>query len=227
MYIQWFGQSAFLLTVGDMTIFIDPFGQVNAIEDRGMRWDYPPIAPTKADLLLVTHEHRDHNGVNAIVGSPQIIRSTAGTFETPIGTVIAIASEHDQVAGTKRGPNTIFACSFGGLRIAHMGDFGQAALRPEQRQAMGDIDLLFVPVGGMATIDGHTAATIARELHPTWIIPMHYRTAAINFLEPEQAFVEALHDMHIQRLTESVCEIDAPANGPSVVLIPAPPIMPA
>lgn len=61
-----------------------------------------------ATLVLVTHEHPDHNGVEVIGGDPAILRWTAGRLQSPIGEVVAVASEHDQSAGTQRGPNTIF-----------------------------------------------------------------------------------------------------------------------
>jgi L-ascorbate metabolism protein UlaG (beta-lactamase superfamily) len=166
----------------------------------------------------------DHNGVDAIEGSPTTIRSTAGILESPFGKVTAIASEHDQAAGTQRGPNTIFVFEFAGLRATHFGDFGQAALRPEQRQAIGEIDLLFLPIGGMSTIDGREAAVIVRELQPKWIVPMHYRTAAISFLEPEDAFLEAMHWMEIRCLTETSFETgERSANTGPVVVLPAVP----
>jgi L-ascorbate metabolism protein UlaG (beta-lactamase superfamily) len=166
----------------------------------------------------------DHNGVDAIEGSPTTIRSTAGILESPFGKVTAIASEHDQAAGTQRGPNTIFVFEFAGLRATHFGDFGQAALRPEQRQAIGEIDLLFLPIGGMSTVDGQGAAVIVRELQPKWIVPMHYRTAAISFLEPEDAFIEAMQGTEIRRLTETSFEAgERSANTGPVVVLPAVP----
>ena len=90
----------------------------------------------EADLLLVTHEHRDHNGVEAIGGDPAILRSTAGTLESPVGEVVGVASEHDEVAGTQRGPNTIFVFTLDGVRVAHFGDFGQT--RAARRAGGGD-----------------------------------------------------------------------------------------
>ena len=160
------------------------------LKDRGMQFDYPPIEADGVDLLLVTHEHLDHNGVEAIGGDPTILRSTAGKLESPIGEVVAVASEHDQAAGTERGPNTIFVFTLDGLRVAHFGDFGQASLRDEQAAAIGAVDLVFLPVGGGPTIGGAAAAAIARELDPRWVVPMHYRTPRINFLETEEEFVD-------------------------------------
>ena len=101
MRITWHGQSAFLID-GQRPVFIDPFGEMEGLAARGMTFDYPPIDGVEAELLLVTHEHADHNGVEAIGGSPHILRSTAGTFETPLGEIVAIASEHDDAAGTLR-----------------------------------------------------------------------------------------------------------------------------
>jgi len=147
MHIRWFGQSTFLIS-GERTVFIDPFGDMDGLAERGLRFDYPAIEGVEADLLLVTHEHVDHNAVEVIGGSPVILRSTAGTFESPVGEVIAVASEHDEVAGTERGPNTIFRFTLDGLRLSHFGDFGQVELRPEQRQATGELDVLLLPVGG-------------------------------------------------------------------------------
>ena len=188
MLIRWYGQSAFLLEHDGTTVFIDPFGDMSGMEARGWEFDYPAIEGVSADLLLVTHEHRDHNAVEVIGGDPRTIRSTAGTFDD----VVAIASEHDEVAGTQRGPNTIFSFEFGGARICHFGDFGQRALRPEQLQAIGKVDVLFMPIGGGVTLDGVAAAEVVSELEPRLVVPMHYRTEAINFLDPPDAFIEAV-----------------------------------
>jgi len=189
MQVTWFGQSAFLLTA-DSRVAIDPFGPLPP--GRDMRFDYPPINGVEADLLLVTHEHFDHaGGADAIGGSPDVIRSTAGTIDSPVGEVVAVASEHDDAAGTKRGPNSIFVFTLDGLRVCHAGDYGQAALRPEQKRAIGEVDVLFVPVGGGFTIGGAQAADLARELRPRMIFPMHYRTPAVSFLSPADEFLES------------------------------------
>jgi L-ascorbate metabolism protein UlaG (beta-lactamase superfamily) len=220
MQIRWYGQSSFLLR-GEHSIFIDPFGSMEAAAARGLQFDYPPIEGVEAELLLVTHEHGDHNAVEVVGGSPQIIRSTAGTFESPLGEVVGVASEHDDVAGTKRGPNTIFRFVLDGLRVAHFGDFGQAGLRPEQEQAIGEVDVLILPVGGGPTVGGESAAAIVRALRPRLVVPMHYRTDAVNFLDPPDAFLDAL-GARVERLDEAELDVErylGTAEAPTVTLL--------
>jgi L-ascorbate metabolism protein UlaG (beta-lactamase superfamily) len=191
MQVQWYGQSAFRLTDGGTTVFVDPFGDMSALtKTRGIKFDYPAIDGVSADLLLVTHEHRDHNAVDAIGGDPVVIRSTAGRHESPIGEIVGVASEHDTKAGTERGPNTIFVFDFGGARVAHFGDFGQTVLRDEQAEAVGQVDLAFIPVGSGPTIGAQQAVAVADRIGARWIVPMHYRTPRIGFLEPADEFLE-------------------------------------
>jgi L-ascorbate metabolism protein UlaG (beta-lactamase superfamily) len=223
MRVEWYGQSAFHLSTPEQSVAIDPFIDMSAIAaSRGMQFDYPLIADVQADLLLVTHEHGDHNGVEAIVGEPAILRATAGTHDSPLGTVTGVASEHDEEAGIARGPNTIFVFELDGLRVSHFGDFGQSELRPEQTAAIGAVDLLILPVGGGPTIGAEGAAAIIERLEPRWVVPMHYRTARINFLETADAFLE--RSAHVERLEQSVFETSElpQADGPLVVVPAAP-----
>jgi L-ascorbate metabolism protein UlaG (beta-lactamase superfamily) len=222
MRVEWYGQSAFRLTGSDSTVFIDPFGDMSPLAGPGLQFDYPAIEGVTADVLLVTHEHLDHNGVEAIGGSPVVLRSTAGRLESPIGEVVAIASEHDDAAGTQRGPNTIFVFALDRLRVCHFGDFGRPALRDEQANAIGQLDLLIVPVGGGPTIGAEQAAGITERLAPRWVVPMHYRTPKIGFLETADEFVGRMPA--VERLDTSAFDTEdlAGAVAPLAVVPAAP-----
>lgn len=222
MRVEWYGQSAFHLSTEEVTVVIDPFADMSAMAaSRGMQFDYPPIS-AEAHLLLVTHEHSDHNGVESITGEPTILRSIAGTLESPIGEITAIASEHDEQAGTQRGPNTIFVFELDGLRVAHFGDFGQSELREEQAAAIGKVDLLILPVGGGPTIGAKGAAEIIERLAPKWVVPMHYRTHRISFLDPADEFLEA--SRRVERLQSTSFETsELPASEGPLVVVPAAP----
>jgi L-ascorbate metabolism protein UlaG (beta-lactamase superfamily) len=223
MRVEWFGQSAFHLSGDQGSVAIDPFGDMSAMGgSRGIQWDYPAIAGVEPDLLLVTHEHRDHNGVGAIGGEPHTIRSTAGTHESPLGPVTGVASEHDEAAGTERGPNTIFVFELDGVRVAHMGDFGQSGLREEQAAAMAGVELLFVPVGAGPTLGAEQAALVVERLAPRWVVPMHYRTPRIGFLETADEFLARAPA--VERLARSSFDTaELPqSDGPLIVVPTAP-----
>jgi L-ascorbate metabolism protein UlaG (beta-lactamase superfamily) len=128
-----------------------------------------------------------------------------------------VASEHDDVAGTARGPNTIFCFTLGGLRCCHLGDFGQPALRPEQRAAVGTVDVLMVPVGSGPTIGGAAAAEVVREVGARLVVPMYFRTPAVNFLEPPDAFLDAL-GARVERVGQEI-ETGALLDGEPVVAL--------
>ena len=226
MHLRWFGQSAFLLT-GERSVLIDPFAipEGLGLESRGMVFDYPPIEGVVADLVLITHEHFDHNGAEVVEGSPQVIRSTAGRFDSCIGEVVAIAAEHDDVAGTKRGPNTIFCFTLAGLRLCHFGDYGQAHLRPEQELAIGEVDVLFLSIGGGPTVSVDAAIELVRRLRPRLVVAMHYRTEAVNFLELPDAFLDGF-GAEVERVDTSEATVEAllgTRERPRVALL-APPL---
>ena len=181
MRVEWHGQSAFTLDGEAATVFIDPFGDMSALaRARACSGTTRRSRPTAVDLLLVTHEHGDHNAVEAIAGEPALLRSTAGTprvaarrggRRSPPSTTTA--------AGTERGPNTIFVFELDGLRVAHFGDFGQAALRPEQ--ARGARRRSTCSSSRSAAARRSAARPRPRspsELGAAWVVPMHYRTAA-------------------------------------------------
>ncbi|HEY7629173.1 MAG TPA: MBL fold metallo-hydrolase [Thermoleophilaceae bacterium] len=221
MQVEWYGQSAFRLSADGTTVFIDPFGDVSALASRGLEFNYPAIDGVDAHLLLVTHEHRDHNGVEAIGGDPVTLRSTAGRHESPIGEVIGVASEHDPAAGTQRGPNTIFVFDFDGVRVAHFGDFGQSELRDLQAETIGNVDLLFIPVGGGPTIDDGQAAAIAKRLGAKWIVPMHYRTPKVSFLETAEPFLERMPN--VERLASPRFDTSGLPDETPLAIVPAAP----
>jgi hypothetical protein len=97
MRVRWFGQSSFLLTGRDRSVFIDPFEDMSVLTARGLQFHYPAI-DVDAELVLVTHEHGDHNPVDVVGGSPEVLRSRAGRHESPVGEVVAVASDEPIVA---------------------------------------------------------------------------------------------------------------------------------
>jgi L-ascorbate metabolism protein UlaG (beta-lactamase superfamily) len=138
--------------------------------------------------------------------------------------VVGIASEHDSQAGTQRGMNAIFCFTLDGVRCCHLGDFGQSALRPEQREAIGGVDVLFIPIGAGPTIDGRQAAEIVAQLRPRLVVPMHYATEAVDFLEAPDEFLATV-SAQVQRLDTSEVEAEeamGTEDEPTVLMLRPP-----
>jgi len=109
--------------------------------------------------------------------------------------------------------------------VAHLGDLGQAALRPEQVRALGAVDVLFVPAGGGGlTIGGEATADVVRALRPRLVVPMHHRTPLVDFLDPPDAFLDALGARTAQ-VDATEADVDAhlgTPDDPVVLLLRAP-----
>ena len=165
MRIKWFGHSCFLLEAEDGTkVITDPF-------DESVGYGIPEEKP---DVVTVSHSHFDHNAVDLLQGNPEVVK---GVGEEEIKGIVfkGIKSFHDKRRGAQRGPNTIFVFAVDGIRFCHLGDLGHI-LSSEQQEEIGEVDVLFIPVGGTFTIDGREAREVSKQLNPRLIIPMHYKT---------------------------------------------------
>ncbi len=166
--INWAGQSCFQISVSNSRdhsadIVIDPFD-----EKIGLK-----VPSFSADILLVTHQHYDHNNVKAVKGTPFVI-SGPGEYEVKEVFIKGISSFHDDKEGKERGQNTIYTIFAEDLKFCHLGDLGQKQLTDEQLEKIGNVDILMIPVGGQFTISSQEAQRIISQIDPKIVIPMHY-----------------------------------------------------
>jgi L-ascorbate metabolism protein UlaG (beta-lactamase superfamily) len=177
MKIRWLGHACFLLETEKFKIITDPFNK---------EVGYPVINVT-ADVVTISHDHWDHNAAQLVGGSPMII-DQEGSFTYQEIQIKGIGSYHDDVQGKKRGTNIMYKISTEGMTLLHLGDLGHL-LSDQQVREIGEIDILFLPVGGNYTIDAREAYKITELIKPRIIIPMHFKTPAISFdIDPVEAF---------------------------------------
>ncbi len=182
MTINWYGQSCFRLESKGISVLIDPFSK-----EIGLR-----MPRLNDSIFLVTHEHYDHNNAGGTTPEQFLIRGP-GEYEKSGIHFEGIMSYHDNTQGTQRGLNTIYLVRMEDMRLCHLGDLGQSKLTDEQVEAIGDVDVLFIPVGGKYTIDGREAAEIIKQIEPKIIIPMHYKVAGLNIdIEGPQKFLKEI-----------------------------------
>ena len=214
--LTWWGHAMFVVTTPEGTsILLDPYG------DIGYR--VPAADELSVDVVTLSHEHPDHNNV-ALGGDATVLRGITadgwaeidkqlGGSDVRIRTVSAF---HDDSEGSERGRNAVFET--GGLRIVHLGDLGQP-LTQEQIDAIGSVDVLLVPTGGVFTIDAAGATEVVGQLAPRIAIPMHYKTEALTFaLELGDAFLEGRQVEQVGSAVE-LTPNDLPAPGSAAVWV--------
>ncbi|HHY93257.1 MAG TPA: MBL fold metallo-hydrolase [Firmicutes bacterium] len=170
MKIRWCGHSCFLLTAaGGLKVLTDPF-------DESVGYPLPTVAP---DVVTVSHEHFDHNAVQVLAGTPEVVRGP-GEHQVRGLTISGLSTYHDDAGGARRGANTVFTITMDGLRLTHLGDLGHP-LSAAQILALRPVHVLFVPVGGYYTIDARQAKDVTDALNPNLVIPMHFKTDVMDF----------------------------------------------
>jgi len=158
MDIKYFGVSSFLIKSKDAKLVTDPF-------DSYIGYKLPK---TDANIVTVSHGHKDHNNVSAVDGNPLVI-NMPGEFEKNEIRVFGFQSSH----GGDRGENILYKIEADGLSVLHCGDLG---IVPEEKfiESIGDVDILMVPVGGTYTLNAEQAVELIKRVEPSIVIPMHY-----------------------------------------------------
>lgn len=169
MNITWYGHSCFKLQGKDVAVITDPFNK-----EIGLK---PPFGT--ADIVTISHEHSSHNNRTVIKGEPFVVDGP-GEYEIKKVTIRGIEAFHNNERGSNQGENTIYVMTFEGIRICHLGDLGQKSLDAEQLNAIGDVDILFIPIGGVSTINAKEAEAIIGQIEPRVIIPMHYKIKGVK-----------------------------------------------
>lgn len=174
MEITWYGHSCFRLRDRDATVVTDPF-------DKSLGYELPRV---RADIVTVSHDHPHHNYAKAIRGEFKIVDGPGeyeikSVFITGIATHPSRRRRKDGDSGDGHNErNIIFVFEFDGLTLCHLGDLAQVPTQT-QVEALSNVDVLMVPVGGGSSLNAAQAAEIISLIEPYIVIPMHYKTSAI------------------------------------------------
>lgn len=217
---RWHGHACFeIVDSKGLTIVIDPH------DGRSIGLN-PPRA--SADVVLITHEHFDHNAYHLVLkAGGEVYSMKEGDFkiarEYPVK---GIKLFHDKNRGRLRGTVVIYKLEVEGVKILHVGDLGHT-LPPNVVSAVKPVDVLMVPVGGTFTIDAKEALEVSKSLMPKVIIPMHYWVKGINLpLAPLESFLKIV-DYEVIKLGSnewviSRDELEALGPEPKVVVFSLP-----
>ncbi len=185
MKIKWYGHAAFRIeTEKGVRIIIDPY-QSGAY---GGSLSYGSIKD-EADIVIVSHDHDDHNYTREIKGGFELVKDAAER-EIKGVKIKGFPTFHDTSSGKERGKNLMFLIEADNLRVLHVGDLGHI-LDSQKISELGRVDVLLLPVGGYYTIDANEATSIMESIKPRVTIPMHFKTEKCHFpISEVKSFLE-------------------------------------
>ncbi len=212
MKIVYLGHSCFRILGKQAELVTDPFTGIGLPE---------PVA--NADLVLCSHGHRDHSHVgNTAKATAEVLVAFVGEKVHAGIRVRGMQTYHDQEMGERRGANSVYVFNMDGLTLCHLGDLGHELGR-EDLDSIGEVDILFIPVGGFFTIGPTTATEICDKIVPSIIIPMHFRTArhspGFASLSTADDFTKLRKD--VKRVGSPELEVEAGSlpDGPTTVVL--------
>lgn len=205
MDISYIGHSSFKIRTKSATVITDPFDPAVA----GIKFP-----PQEADIVTISHDHADHNYLEKISGYKKVVAGP-GEYEIMGISIIGISTFHDDKEGGERGKNTIYVYEAEGLRIVHLGDLGHA-LSESQIEALGEVDILMIPVGGVYTIGPKEASDLVSAVEPYFVIPMHFGG---DKLQPLEAFLKEVGQEGEKMSKFSIKKMDIEENQNTKVVV--------
>lgn len=176
MVITYHGGQCFKVSFGSTTIAFNPIAKKSKLES----------VKFGSDAAFVTFWHPDFNGVEQVaLGSKQpFLIDGPGEYE--VGQVTAhgfgVATNYDKQDGF----NTIYQVRLEGMNIIFLGALSNPDIDPKILGEFGDIDILFLPIGGGDVLEVPQASKLAVKLEARLVIPMHYDDVALKtFLKEE------------------------------------------
>ncbi len=188
MNIQYYGDYCFKITT-------KPAGR--ATEDVVIWTDLPekktgirtPFG--HADLVLLSHVSPDDESLSGLKDDPSVVY-TPGEYAVKGASIVGHPSSRDEEWGAKHGRNTIFIFDSEDVKICFLGALGHK-LDEKTIEKIGDVDILFVPVGGGEALSPKDIDELIRAVSPKMVIPMHYALdGALISAEGPEAFCKEL-----------------------------------
>ena len=169
LQIRWHGHACWEIT-NNVTLVTDPHdGKSIGI----------PAPGVTGDIILVSHDHYDHNSIKSVEKEGSKIVTDERKRNISDVEIRGIRSFHDECEGAKRGKNIMYKFTVNEIKFCHLGDLGHE-LDDDTVQKIGDVDILFLPIGGTFTVDDEQAWNVINMIKPKIIVPMHYKIGGLS-----------------------------------------------
>ncbi|MEM0492261.1 MAG: MBL fold metallo-hydrolase [Acidilobaceae archaeon] len=215
MLIRWCGHSYFILETSGIKIALDPHDGGSLGIDT---------CREESDLVLVTHNHYDHNAIEIASGADSIVTKWRdGVMNVKGLNIKGIRLYHDKARGALRGETIAYMIKVEDMIITHLGDLGHT-LEEREVEELSQTDIILIPIGGVYTINYQEAWDIIKTIKPKIAIPMHYWIpGSIAPLDPIDKFLNIIKTQKI-RLEDNKLEVhkETLPQKTTIIILPFP-----
>jgi L-ascorbate metabolism protein UlaG (beta-lactamase superfamily) len=164
MIITHYGGEFFKIQFGEATLALNPVSKDSKLK------------PTRfgADVALVSLNNPDFNGVDQIGFGEKMPFIISGPGEYEIKGIFIKGFMTTSKYGGAEHINTIYSISLENMNLCFLGAIGTSELPATIKEELGDIDIVFLPIGGEGVLTAAEANKLATALEPKMIIPMHF-----------------------------------------------------
>ncbi len=205
MKINFHGNACFTVKEGDFTLVSDPHNKIKE--------------PLPAGVVTVSSDDPEHSHLGSVKNDPKVF-SWPGEYETGGVHMKGIATFRNAKEAAEQKENTVFKVEINDVHLCHLGSLG-TKLTPEQLEQIGDVDILFIPVGGKEGIDAKKAKEVIEQIEPRIIIPMAYCVDDDNCgLGPLQPFLSEMGAQNVEPLDEfTLKRSELPDDSSKIVVL--------
>lgn len=182
MDIQYYGANCIKLTTKKASIVID-----DNLAELGAK----PVA--KDDEIVLTTVVKEDLGKT----KPKLFINQAGEYEISEVTVLGIPTK-TYTNKDKTFDGTIYKLEGEDVSVAVIGD-STADITDSQIEALGEVNVLVIPVGGNeTTLSAKEALDIIKKIEPQIVIPTHYQVGNIKYPTPQASLEEAIKELGME-----------------------------
>lgn len=183
MVISYYGIGCFKVQLGDVVIAFNPVSKDSDFKSTRF----------SSDIAIISLNDKNYNGVSNVSGGSRELFVIDGPGEYEAGGIYVKGFGVEQTIGKESKLNTIYSVVFDDINLCHVGALNGLNIKPEVKEELGSIDILFVPITGGDLLGASDASKLVNLLEPKIVIPMQHdingisKTSVASFLKESGA----------------------------------------
>lgn len=164
MVITYEGIESVKISHGDLTVALNPISKKSKFKASSFG----------SDIVMISADHPDFNGHEQATRKDREPFVISGPGEYEVNGIFIHGFPSKTVYGGEEKINTIYVFEIDSIRVAYFGAISDKELSAEIKEILGDIDIIFMPIGNDEVLGAGDAYKMAVKREPKIIIPIHF-----------------------------------------------------